>query len=765
MPTASAPLLSEERCRHLLIRTWHAFFARFAHLKPIQRASIGPILHGDSVIINAPTAAGKTEAIMAPAIERYFATRAMSPAFQPPPPSLSPDGSWLTAMARAKSANFYSGTTRIQEKKADFSNSSAALKGPAILLIAPTKALCNDLFRRLRTPVSATGLDICVKTGDTPNFHSEKPPHILITTPESLDSLIARAPASFKTLHALVVDEIHLVATSGRGDQLQCLIARLKILNPNGFQICASSATAPEISKIADDFIGPKAKIITSTETSRRIDAQIRMIREDPQQAIADTADIIAQMLDESPTRKLLIFCNSRANVESIVYTLKTGANHAIASRVFAHHGSLSKEERLRTEQQFLRAKNAACVATSTLELGIDIGDVDRILLLGPSPDVSSLIQRIGRGCRSLDTVSTCGLADCPFNASRFAHLVECAKSERLFPDPVAIRPTVIVQQALSICLQNPKGWIAKQALHDRLAPSAQTLYSTDDCQEILLSMAEHGLLRKIERGKFVPEPKAQFLFERGYIHSMIADRGETDVVDAVTGRTLGSVYLKKSKRNDVALGNDVTLTLGGAAHTVSYIRDQKIFVHRGEESSSTGFLALEPPRYSLGLARDFSHFMNIPDDAIYIASVPANLESYRNFTPETGSELQWAMPAASFAGSTEFHVNHFLGTIGCLLLQHFFENHGAPVKKGSATPFFMRLTAKPAIDVFPDEQHLIMFFETDIAANPKLYAKRLQPGPWFQIIPENITQRWLMRSIDTRAYAKFLANKRITIL
>lgn len=638
--------------------------------------------------------------------------------------------------------------------------------GPAILLVAPTKALCNDLFRRLKQPVSNVGLEIALRTGDNPNFKVTNPPQVVITTPESLDSLIARKPASFLYLEAIIIDEIHLIHANGRGDQLQCLIARLRILNRDRqLQICASSATVPEIERIAADFLGANSRTISCPAGTRDIRATIEMIPSEPKAALAASAEIIRKLLQESPTRKLIAFCNSRTNVENIVRLLRNDPH--VSSIVFAHHGSLSKEERLRTEQQFLRARNAACVATSTLELGIDIGDVDMIVLLGPPPDVSSLIQRIGRGSRTLACSQVNCLADCEFSAQRFLHLVSCARKEMLFPDPVEFRPATVVQQALSICLQNPQCWVGKQALYDRLAPASRKFFSPADCGTILEQMTAGGLLRKVEHGRYVPENKAQFLFSRGYMHSMIADRSETDVVDSVTGRTLGSIYLRQSSKDAIATGAGVSLTLAGNSHTVSYMKDKKLFVKRGAEAADVGFLALEPPRYSLGLARDFATFMHVPTDALYIRCIPAAYDLAHDFSPDQGSLLRRDIAVApeNVTPGCEYFVHHFLGTVGSLLLQNFFEKHGNTVKKASRTPFFMRLLVKPTTLVFPDEEKLVTQFELYVRANVQAFAKLLQPGPWFNLIPEEFALRWLLASIDLRAYARVLADLPIALI
>ena len=752
---SGAAVYDEARIRAALVCTWHAFFARFPRLREIQKAAIVPILNGNSAVVKAPTASGKTEAIMAPVLERLLRKRERRSSDTPKTPDeteRAANVTWFDRMHAAKSA------ARPAVAKEE-------TNGPAVVLVAPTKALCNDLCRRLHEPVHALGLELIVRTGDRPEFNVANPPDIVITTPESLDSLISRNPASFRNIQSLILDEIHLVYASGRGDELQCLITRLMLLNRAPIQVCASSATVPEITRMAQEFLGDDAHVIECAGGRRRIQPSVQLVSDDSNTAVNETADLIEKMLLESHQRKIIVFCNARATVEQIVLALRS--RQRIASSVFAHHGSLSKDERLRTEQQFLRARNAACVSTSTLELGIDIGDVDRIVLLGPPPDVPSLIQRIGRGNRTENIVHVTCLANSTFNVHRFLHLVECAQNELLFPDSVSFRPNTIVQQALSICLQNPQQWIGKKALYERISPTARNRYSENDCARILDQMVKSGLLRKVDKGRFVPEQKTQFMFSRGYMHSMIADRPETDVVDSVTGRKLGSVYLKQSSREAIATGTGVNLTLAGNAHTVSFIKDKTIYVKRGDEASSVGFLALEPPRYSLGLARSFASFMNIPGDALYIRCIPSEYALETQFEPEMGKRLgiDMATPVEDIVPGSEYCVLHFTGTIGSLLLQHFFEKNGFLLKKGSRTPFFMRLVVRPSLRQMPDEERLASIFELNIRAHSSAFARLLQTGPWFNLVPDDLAIQWLLDSIDVRTYAKSLANLPIVLI
>ena len=160
-----------------LRRTWQGFFGRFGRLLPIQIAAIPPILARRNVIISAPTAAGKTEAVVAPLAERLLADGA---------PSVG------------------------------------------ILYIAPTRALVNDVERRLAGPCATADLSVAVRTGDRRELRLKSQPHVLITTPESTDSMLCRIPQVFRDTRAIVLDEVHQLDGNYRGDQMRVLLRRLE---------------------------------------------------------------------------------------------------------------------------------------------------------------------------------------------------------------------------------------------------------------------------------------------------------------------------------------------------------------------------------------------------------------------------------------------------------------------------------------------------------------------------------------------------------
>lgn len=321
-----------------------AFYGRFNTLRPVQEAAIEPLINGQNVVLASGTGSGKTEAVLAPLISRY----------------------WRQAIE------------------------TQAL---TILYIAPTKALVNDLEKRLYLPLDKLGLHVGIRHGDRDDLVSGQTPHILITTPESLEVLLFRKDAALQAVQAVVIDEVHLLYNTQRGLQLSILLQRLKQSLERDLQWAALSATVGRLTDVRD-FLFSCAETANFLEFSahRTIDADIRHITD-------ETSFLkLIQKLTTGSSTKLLIFANSRRECERLVSVLHQEEH--LRSFIFTHYSSLSSEVRVETEQKFLAAKTAVCVATSTLELGVDIGDIDAVILWGVPGGVESFLQRIGRSNR-----------------------------------------------------------------------------------------------------------------------------------------------------------------------------------------------------------------------------------------------------------------------------------------------------------------------------------------------------------------------------
>jgi ATP-dependent Lhr-like helicase len=293
------------------------------------------------------------------------------------------------------------------------------------LYVSPLKALTADIRRNLRTPIEGAGLNIRVedRTGDTTYTQRRRqradPPHILLTTPESLALLLSYedAPRIFQHLQRVIIDEIHALAESKRGDQLVLQIARLQSLNPNLRRI-GLSATVENPPALAR-FLAPNTTIL---EADPGPDPDISMLETDapPPWSGGGGRYAIPAILNEiNRHRTTLIFHNTRAQAELFFHDLWLQNTDDLPIGI--HHGSLSREQRERVEQAMTAGALRAVVCTGSLDLGIDWGDVDLVIQVGAPKNVKRLVQRIGRANHRYNAPSKALLVP----ANRF-EVVEC---------------------------------------------------------------------------------------------------------------------------------------------------------------------------------------------------------------------------------------------------------------------------------------------------------------------------------------------------
>ncbi len=296
------------------------------------------------------------------------------------------------------------------------------------LYISPLKALAADIKRNLTTPVTEMDLPIRIedRTGDTSATRKKRqradPPHILLTTPESLALLTSYedAPRMFAGLKRVVVDEIHALAESKRGDQLMLALARLQTLCPTLKRV-GLSATVEDPSAIAR-FLAkhPDPCEILMADPGPAPDIAMLTTDEAPPWAGGGAKYAIPAVLEEVRKHKTtLIFHNTRAQAELFFHNL--WLENADALPIGIHHGSLDRQQRERVEGAMVRGELRAIVCTGSLDLGIDWGDVDLVIQIGAPKNVKRLVQRIGRANHRYNAPSKALLVP----ANRF-EVVEC---------------------------------------------------------------------------------------------------------------------------------------------------------------------------------------------------------------------------------------------------------------------------------------------------------------------------------------------------
>ncbi|WP_296420109.1 ligase-associated DNA damage response DEXH box helicase [Pseudooctadecabacter sp.] len=367
-------------------------------------------------------------------------------------------------------------------------------EGLHTLYVSPLKALAADIKRNLGTPVSEMGLPIRVedRTGDTSYTQKRRqradPPHILLTTPESLALLTSYedAPRIFKGVQRIIVDEIHALAESKRGDQLMLALSRIQSMAPDLRRV-GLSATVEDPEAIARSLARhPDPCPILRADPGPEPDISMLVTEEKPPWSGGGAAYSIPAVLDlVKQHQTTLIFHNTRAQAEIYFHNLWLANDDGLPIGI--HHGSLDRSQREKVEAAMVAGDLRAIVCTGSLDLGIDWGDVDLVIQIGAPKNVKRLIQRIGRANHRYNAPSKAVLVP----ANRF-EVVECvaalqaARENDLDGDPKGPGPRdVLCQHILLMACSGP--FDATDLYHEIKTVGAYSDLSRaafDDCLE-----------------------------------------------------------------------------------------------------------------------------------------------------------------------------------------------------------------------------------------------------------------------------------------
>lgn len=373
-------------------------------LRPLQQESITPLLEGKHALLIAPTASGKTEAAVLPLLSRSISEH------------------WT---------------------------------GLGCVYLCPIKALLNNLHLRLGSFLGYFGRRVGLWHGDISAPHRrallKDPPDVLLTTPESLELMLISSTtderALFAHLRAVIIDEIHAFAGDDRGWHLISILSRLDKISLRSLQRVGLSATVGNPGQLLDWLVAesPGARRVVAPAGSTPAAAEITV---DFVGSTQNAARVIAHL---HKGEKRLVFCDSRSRTEQVTALLR-----GFGVKTFVSHSSLSLDERKQAENAFASGSDCVIVATSTLELGIDVGDLDRVIQIDAPATVRSFLQRLGRTGRREATRRNClFLATSDVALMHTVGLIDLWREGYVEPvEPPREPHHVLCQQLLALVLQ-----------------------------------------------------------------------------------------------------------------------------------------------------------------------------------------------------------------------------------------------------------------------------------------------------------------------
>ncbi len=412
---------------------------RFGELTEIQKLAMPRVLAGENVLILAPTGSGKTETALLPVLEK------------------------------------------IRDEKS----------GICALYITPLRALSRDLLKRFHWWCERLDISHDVRTGDTTlaerAAHRKDPPKILLTTVESLQALLLgrvmrRHLANVKFV---IVDEVHDVLDNKRGSQLSMGLERLGLIAD--FQRIGISATVANEMEASRLLFGDRMHAVCEVGKNRKMDVSVEMA--------GDMEKLTARMKELSEKHRALMFVNTRSMAEELSASLKKAR-----APIDVHHGSLAKEIRLAAEDGFKSGAVRSLLATSSLELGIDIGDVELVVQVGSPHQVFRLIQRVGRSGHSLDKTPKGIVLASDMDDYLEAEVIRSLAENGWMEDKKAERGAldVIGHQVVGLCLD--MGRLELKKAHEILSRSYAYGISYDQLRRVALQLYGESLVYYDER-------------------------------------------------------------------------------------------------------------------------------------------------------------------------------------------------------------------------------------------------------------------------
>jgi ATP-dependent Lhr-like helicase len=481
----------------------------WCELREVQEQAYEAIRDGSDVLVIAPTAGGKSEAALIPVLDTMLK----------------------------------SGT-----------------KGVACIYLSPLKALINDQEERIAAFCRPTGLSLSKWHGDVPRgdrgWNQDDAPQFLLITPESLEVILHEKGhlAALANVRYVIVDELHAFVESERGVHLRILLDQLDQITKSPVQRIGLSATVGNPDEVLSWFSGGRRSRHLVAIPSPAAEKKFRFVIEpDLDRRINALAGLVSG-------KKALVFVNSRTTAEIILQEA-----NGLVKNLHIHHSSLAPAKKKEAEEAFHGSEGACIICTSTLELGIDIGDLDIVVQVGPPDSVSSFLQRMGRSGRRDRAAFVAWLLSDPGELLSCCAVIECAKEKKTEPLRPLGKPWNVLVQQIFLNVFSASRIGRGMLVRKLLSFYVFSHFSVDDIEYVLGFLVSEGYL-SIDGGIVMLGPTSEKVFGRSNYRDLYSVIKGGDEYRAITpeGDVIGSLDARFAHRNDPS-----DFALGGATWSV----------------------------------------------------------------------------------------------------------------------------------------------------------------------------------------------------
>ena len=647
-------------------------------LSDIQQSAINPIYHGENALLISSTASGKTEAACIPIAAKVS------------------------------------------------KNSTDSL----CIYLAPTKALLNDIYKRLTAPLHRLGLIMAIRHGDKPLLSTNDDVAFLLTTPESLDVLLCRDFPILSKVDFVICDEIHQVFGTPRGLQMVFLLERVAKSANRKVQRAALSATVGDPSAAAEWLKGGGDPVrVFSSGAARPIDPDLHWLGD---------VDSLADTVLKSGAKKLLVFVNSRRKCDDLFLKL----NQLSPYQVFVHYSTLDKEQREYVESQFKASEFAICIATTTLELGIDIGSVEAVILYDPPSSVSSFLQRIGRGGRRAGKTWVIMTPKNDLELLQFCALTALASEGIVETVPPGQFYSVVVQQIFSSVAAKHHHRVHLKEIEELCSSFPWIL--PGEIASIMQGLSTKGyLIHEPEWSSYQMGPMLRTLFNDGAIFSNISS-GESGIQIICDGRRMASLPLPPSR---VRLG--ATILFAGRYWEITSVGEGRVSVRLTHPVGSP-----IRPLYGRGGGSYTSPTLaNRIRDVMFEEANPSHW-SLDRATEDRLRVIKATVPSRHSGrcifratGSSKYYYYTFAGGLENAVLQLLFSKlgHECQVMKDAEG---VAICSNESLDFsrIPEGENEI---RGAVQEHWRTFSRLASKGPFFELVPGALRRKEVLSQID----------------